>query len=265
MNGKYLAAAAFACLLMSCGSGKNSVAVVDFSGEWNIVEVNGEKVSAENTPFLGFDNAEHRLYGNAGCNRLMGTFNLDTLNAGKISFGQVGATRMMCPDMKVEQSVLEALNKVAGYEEVGEGVSLNDADGKSVILLQKRDVKEVSIKDLEGTWQIMTVNGTEIGKTEKTPQLTFDLAEKRVYGNASCNTINGGFSQEEGKPSSLQFSQMISTMMACPDMDTERNILDALNKVRSFEVKENGTVSLLGEDGSELLTLKKLAAAEVEA
>ena len=88
MNRKYLAAAAFACLLMSCGSGKNSVAVVDFSGEWNIVEVNGEKVSAENTPFLGFDNAEHRLYGNAGCNRLMGTFNLDTLNAGKISFGQ---------------------------------------------------------------------------------------------------------------------------------------------------------------------------------
>lgn len=95
--------------------------------------------------------------------------------------------------------------------------------------------------------------------------MTFDLAEKRVYGNASCNTINGGFSQEEGKPSSLQFSQMISTMMACPDMETERNILDALNKVRSFEVKENGTVSLLGEDGSELLTLKKLAAAEVEA
>lgn len=43
MNRKYLAAAAFACLLMSCGSGKNSVAVVDFSGEWNIVEVNGEK------------------------------------------------------------------------------------------------------------------------------------------------------------------------------------------------------------------------------
>lgn len=178
MNRKYLAAAAFACLLMSCGSGKNSVAVVDFSGEWNIVEVNGEKVSAENTPFLGFDNAEHRLYGNAGCNRLMGTFNLDTLNAGKISFGQVGATRMMCPDMKVEQSVLEALNKVAGYEEVGEGVSLNDADGKSVILLQKRDVKEVSIKDLEGTWQIMTVNGTEIGKTEKNASADFRLGRK---------------------------------------------------------------------------------------
>lgn len=265
MNKKYLAAAAFACVLMSCGSGKNTVAVVDFSGEWNIVEVNGEKVSAENTPYLGFDKAAHRLYGNAGCNRLMGTFDVDTLNAGKISFGQVGATRMMCPDMKVEQSVLEALNKVAGYEEVGENVVLNDADGKSLILLQKREIKEVSINDLDGTWQIMTVNGTEIGKTEKTPQLTFDLAEKKVYGNASCNTINGGFSQEEGKSSSLQFTQMISTMMACPDMETERNILGALNKVRSFEVKEDGTVALLGEDGTELLTLQKQEKTETEA
>ena len=41
MNKKYFAAAALACALMSCGTGKNSVAVVDFTGEWNIVEVNG--------------------------------------------------------------------------------------------------------------------------------------------------------------------------------------------------------------------------------
>ena len=39
-----------------------------------------------------------------------------------------------------------------------------------------------------------------------------------------------GFSQEEGKANSLKFSQMISTMMACPDMDTERQILDALGQ-----------------------------------
>ena len=30
MNKKYFAAAALACALMSCGTGKNSVAVVDF-------------------------------------------------------------------------------------------------------------------------------------------------------------------------------------------------------------------------------------------
>ena len=53
---------------------------------------------------------------------------------------------MMCPDMTLEQNVLEALNKVAGYETVGEDVALNDAEGKPVILLQKREVAEVSVK-----------------------------------------------------------------------------------------------------------------------
>ncbi len=265
MNKKYFAAAALACTLMSCGTGKKSVAVVDFTGEWNIVEVNGEKVSVENAPFLGFDKDGHRLYGNAGCNRLMGSFELDTLNAGKVKFGQVAATRMMCPDMTLEQNVLEALNKVAGYETVGEDVALNDAEGKQVILLQKREVAEVSVNDLNGAWEIVSVKGNPVGEVEKQPQLVFNVAEKRVHGNASCNTINGSFTQEEGQAASLRFGQMISTMMACPNMDVESSILKALDEVRSFEIKADGTVSLLGADGAEVLSLKKLAETEAEA
>ena len=51
---------------------------------------------------------------NAGCNRMTGTFEADSLQPGKISFGQVGATRMMCPDMDTENKVLQALNTVKG-------------------------------------------------------------------------------------------------------------------------------------------------------
>ena len=54
---------------------------------------------------------------------------------------------------------------------------------------------------------------------ENVPFLAFNIEEKRVHGNASCNVVNGGFMQEEGKENSLKFSQMISTMMACPNMD----------------------------------------------
>ena len=222
-------------------------------------------MSAENAPFLGFDKDGHRLYGNAGCNRLMGSFELDTLNAGKVKFGQVAATRMMCPDMTLEQNVLEALNKVAGYETVGEDVALNDAEGKPVILLQKREVAEVSVNDLNGAWEIVSVKGNPVREVEKQPQLVFNVAEKRVHGNASCNTINGSFTQEEGQAASLRFNQMISTMMACPNMDVESSILKALDEVRSFEIKADGTVSLLGADGAEVLSLKKLAETEAEA
>lgn len=265
MNKMCFISAALACALMSCGTGKNSVAVVDFTGEWNIVEVNGAKISTENSPFLGFDKDGHRLYGNAGCNRLMGSFELDTLNAGKMRFGQVATTRMMCPDMTLEKNVLEALDKVVGYETAGETVILNDADRKPVILLQKREVAAVSVNDLSGAWEIVSVKGNPIGKVEKKPQLVFDVTEKRVHGNASCNIINGSFTQEEGQVASLRFSQMISTMMACPNMDVESSILKALDEVRRFEKKSDGTMSLLGPDGREVLSLKKLAETEIEA
>lgn len=53
--------------------------------------------------------------------------------------------------------------------------------------------------------------------------------------------------------------------MACPNMDVESSILKALDEVRSFEIKSDGIVSLLGADGTEVLSLKKLAETEAEA
>lgn len=86
---------------------------------------------------------------------------------------------------------------------------------------------------------------------------SFDIEQKRVHGNAGCNVINGSFSQEEGKDNSLKFSQMISTMMACPDMETERQILEALSKVNSFSSSQDQTLALLDENGTEILTLTR--------
>lgn len=64
--------------------------------------------------------------------------------------------------------------------------------------------------------------------------------------------------QEEGKENSLKFSQMISTMMACPNMDTERLVLEALNKVTSFTLdQDKSKLSLLDENGTEVMSLTK--------
>ena len=62
----------------------------------------------------------------------------------------------------------------------------------------------------------------------------------------------------EGKENSLKFSQMISTMMACPNMDTERLVLEALNKVASFTLdQDKSKLSLLDENGTEVMSLTK--------
>lgn len=64
--------------------------------------------------------------------------------------------------------------------------------------------------------------------------------------------------QEEGKENSLKFSQMISTMMACPNMDTERLVFEALNKVASFTLdQDKSKLSLLDENGTEVMSLTK--------
>jgi len=61
-----------AIAMMACGSAKQSVTLDDLAGEWKIEQVAGNPVNAENEAFLGFDVQENRLYGNAGCNSVMG-------------------------------------------------------------------------------------------------------------------------------------------------------------------------------------------------
>lgn len=253
MKKMLISAAAFAAVVLSsCGTTGKSV---DISGEWNVVSVKGEQVAGN--PYIGFDLAEGRIYGNAGCNRIMGGVEVDSVNPGKIGFTGVGATRMMCPDMETEQKVLEALNEVAGYQASSAGVDLTDKDGNVLMSLEKKEAPAVSVNDINGKWNITKVEGAAVEVADKTPFISFNVAENAVHGNGGCNIINGSFSQEEGNPSSLKFGQMISTMMAGPGMETERKVLSAMNKVASFVVNEDGTLSLMDVADNEVLLLVK--------
>lgn len=251
MKKTLISAAAFAAVLLSsCGTASKSV---DISGEWNVVSVEGKEVTGN--PYIGFDMENGRLYGNAGCNRIMGGVEIDSVNPGHIGLTNIAATRMMCPDMETEQKVLEALNEVAGYKASATGVELTDKDGKVLMSLEKREAPAVSINDINGEWTISKVDGVEIEVADKTPFLSFNVADNAVHGNGGCNIINGSFSQEEGNASSLKFGQMISTMMAGPGMETEGKVLEAMNKVASFVVNEDGTLSLMDAGNNEVLLL----------
>ena len=257
---KMTAVCASALILASCGGSKNMLTLSSLNGEWNITEVDGQKITDKKTPFFAFNVAQKRTYGTSGCNRMMGTFEADSLTPGALSFGPIGSTRMACPDMQTEQMVLNALNKVKSYETVSdqpEIITLCSEDGKKMLTLQKKDESQVSLTDLSGEWAIELVNGKKIvGTTEVTPFIGFNTDENRIYGNVGCNTINGALLQNEKTANSLKFENIATTMMMCPDMETETTVLNALNETRSFSIK-NGQVYLLGENGNELLVLKK--------
>ena len=126
-----------------------------------------------------------------------------------------------------------------------------------MLTLEKKDESQVSLADLSGEWAIELVNGKKIvGTAEVAPFIGFNTDENRIYGNVGCNSINGALLQDEKAANSLKFENIATTMMMCPDMETETIVLNALNETRSFSMKD-GKVYLLGENGNELLVLKK--------
>ena len=134
-----MAAICAAATMMACAGGKQTIDPAQLNGEWNIENVKGEKVTAEETPFLGFDVKEQRVYGSTGCNQLTGSLPVDSLAQGVIDFGAMGSTRKMCQDMKAEQAILGALATVEGFSFDKEGkLVLTDGEGKNVMRLEKK-------------------------------------------------------------------------------------------------------------------------------
>ena len=252
------AALAGTAFFLSCKSSKDALATSALEGEWNITAVDSQKAEAEKEVFIGFDLQKKSIYGCAGCNRIMGSLEADTLKPGTIAFRKLGSTRMICQDMATETAVMAALKEVTGYSGTPEEITLTGKHGKALLTLEKRTASR--IESLNGEWLITEVEGTSIatlGKTEKAPFLNFNANEKQVHGFAGCNIVNGSFSQEEGQPASLKFKQMISTMMAGPGLEVERKVLGALNSVHCFEAVSETQIVLKDANGKAVITLTR--------
>lgn len=103
---------------------------------------------------------------------------------------------------------------------------------------------------VKGDWSIEKVNGkTAVGETA--PFLKFEPSEKRVYGNNGCNVINASY-QYNPADSTLSFSNLVSTMMACGMTGiTDIEINAALDAARYYTWSLNGDdylITLLDAD-----------------
>ncbi len=246
--------------LSSCASTKNAATLSSLSGEWNIIEINGSAVVPapdQEFPFIGFDTKNGKVYGNSGCNRLMGSFDVNSI-PGQINLGALGSTRMMCPDMTVESNVLAALGQVKKYKQLGKGnMALCGSSNRPLIVLQKKEASS-KLSDLNGEWMISEAGGEAIPSgMEKQPNIVFDVAQKRLHGNAGCNIINGSFEVDDANPVAISFSRVISTMMACPDLEVEGRVMKSLNAARSFGKLANGDMGFYDADNNLVMVLAK--------
>ena len=106
------------CVLMAvvigiagCASSMSTPVESDLAGAW-MVEYIGERPVIDNSPATIEFAGNGRVGGNASCNRFVGEY---VLSGSSLSFGKLGATKMMCPPALMEQEArfLAALEWVA--------------------------------------------------------------------------------------------------------------------------------------------------------
>jgi copper homeostasis protein (lipoprotein) len=91
--------------------------------------------------------------------------------------------------------------------------------------------------ELENTYWKLTRLGDEpviVGDRQREPHIVLHRQDGRVAAFGGCNRMSGGYTLDG---STIGFSQLASTMMACPKgMDTEQGLAAALGRARSYRI-----------------------------
>lgn len=230
-------------------------------GEWTAVDVNGTAVAGEDRPYVIFDKSGDNpfivtAYANNGCNTLNGQFSVTP--GGKMkTIGEFASTMRMCPDAKYEMGFNLAINYVTNYslEQVGSEYLLymKDDTGKNLMILRKADVSFMN-----GAWRISKLNGKEIA-ADKEMKMVLDLTELKVHGNAGCNVFNGSLVIDQNRQNSLQFKDVATTRMTCPDIALEQEFLRTLTTVVTVVPGHNkSTADLKDAEGKTVIALSRL-------
>ena len=111
------------------------------NGTWQVTAIGDRKIDVPDMKIM-IDVDEGKLHGNTGCNILNGRMDINMEEANSISFSAIGVTRMACPDMNYETSLIVALEEATAARPVSPvEVLLFNAMGKKVLTLQRVKVQ----------------------------------------------------------------------------------------------------------------------------
>lgn len=98
------------------------------------------------------------------------------------------------------------------------------------------DVQEGTSAALTGTyWKLVEAMGKPAGTDlSKQPHIQLHEEDSLITGTGGCNSMSGSYKLlPNGR---ISFSQIVSTMMACPDMETEAAMSKALQTADSYVI-----------------------------
>ena len=111
----------------------------------------------------------------------------------------------------------------------------------------------ITVSELTGPWTATTLYGEEVTTTE--PVTVEFMQDGKVHAKLGCNILNTTFTVDEA--GALTFGENGQrTMMMCPDMQVEDNMVKAMKDVTKAEMKD-GMLVLKDAQGNTLIILKK--------
>ncbi len=114
---------------------------------------------------------------------------------------------------------------------------------------------------ISGEWTIIKAGDMDIHLDEGMPYLIFSDEGDRFYASNGCNYLNGDYAYDPTN-GEITFSNVVSTMADCPDIDFETRISVVLNEGVSVRthITEKGRETYMtfsSNSGDKLMTLRR--------
>jgi heat shock protein HslJ len=185
---------------------------------------------------LTFVEDGHRISANAGCNSMGGQAAFD---GGRLTVDDLATTEMGCDPPRHAQDEWVAGFLTSRPEWSTSGATLTLDNGTARVVLQDREVADPDRPLRRTKWVVDTiVEGQTASSVPPGAEafVTFD-DENGFTGNTGCNGMGGTSAIDEGR-STIRFSEVITTKMACEDdrMRLERAVLATLDGDVRYDV-----------------------------
>lgn len=116
-----------------------------------------------------------------------------------------------------------------------------------------RSYQRKNQRPLIGTeWQLIQLGGEKFTPAKGQYTLTLHAEEQQLSGAGDCNRLTGSYA--EGEHRALNFTQLASTRMLCPDAAKEGRFIEALEKTTHYDM--DGPMLLLLSNGDLVAVLQ---------
>lgn len=186
-----------------------------------------------------------------GCNYLNGGWQVGSSSIKPV--GEFISTLRACPDAPYQQAINQAINRTSSFVIDGKNLTLQDGAAQEVMRLRNH-----TLSFLNGAWRVTSIAGEAVNPSINI-QVVLDAEEGRIHGSAGCNTLNGKLVSTLERKDGIEFRDLRTTRMTCPDIATEQAFLVALEEIVSVSQNGKDKINLNNDQGQAIVTMERVS------